>query len=80
MEICGVSKMEIFRIRKAYKENGILGLVDTKGLYRKNKTKLSTWMQEYALREYRTFGAGGFNFTELWCKFIRRQLLKNMTL
>ena len=58
--------MEIFRIRKAYKENGILGLVDTKGLYHKNKTKLSTWMQEYALREYRTFGECGFNFTELW--------------
>lgn len=62
--------MEIFRIGKAYKENGILGLVDTKGLYRKNKTKLSAWMQEYALMQYRTFGA----------KFIRRQLLKNMTL
>ncbi|MBX1674358.1 DDE-type integrase/transposase/recombinase [Campylobacter jejuni] len=54
------------RMRKAYKENGILGLVDTRGFHRKDKTKLSTWMQEYALREYRTFGAGGFNFTELW--------------
>ncbi|ECQ1209663.1 transposase [Campylobacter coli] len=54
------------RIRKAYKENGILGLIDTRGLHRKDKTKLSTWMQEYALREYRTFAAGGFNFTELW--------------
>ncbi|EMQ6247541.1 transposase family protein, partial [Campylobacter jejuni] len=54
------------RIRKAYKENGILGLIDTRGLHRKDKTKLSAWMQEYALREYRTFGAGGFNFTELW--------------
>ncbi|EIP3088807.1 integrase, partial [Campylobacter jejuni] len=47
-------------------ENGILGLIDTRGLHRKDKTKLSAWMQEYALREYRTFGAGGFNFTELW--------------
>ncbi|ELO9168952.1 integrase, partial [Campylobacter jejuni] len=51
------------RMRKAYKENGILGLVDTRGLHRKDKTKLSTWMQEYALREYRTFASGGFNFT-----------------
>ncbi|ENM1379849.1 DDE-type integrase/transposase/recombinase [Campylobacter jejuni] len=66
LEICGISKIEIFRIRKAYKENGILGLIDTRGLHRKDKTKLSAWMQEYALREYRTFGAGGFNFTELW--------------
>ncbi|EOH8413104.1 integrase, partial [Campylobacter jejuni] len=66
LEICGISKIEIFRIRKAYKENGILGLIDTRGLHRKDKTKLSTWMQEYALREYRTFAAGGFNFTELW--------------
>ncbi|EAH9333956.1 integrase [Campylobacter jejuni] len=54
------------RMRKAYKENGILGLVDTRGFHRKDKTKLSTWMQEYALREYRTFASGGFNFTELW--------------
>ncbi|EHR9968086.1 DDE-type integrase/transposase/recombinase [Campylobacter jejuni] len=54
------------RMRKAYKENGILGLVDTRGLHRKDKTKLSAWMQEYALREYRTFASGGFNFTELW--------------
>ncbi|EDP3592978.1 DDE-type integrase/transposase/recombinase [Campylobacter jejuni] len=54
------------RMRKAYKENGILGLVDTRGLHRKDKTKLSAWVQEYALREYRTFASGGFNFTELW--------------
>ncbi|EIB51760.1 bacteriophage DNA transposition protein A, putative, partial [Campylobacter jejuni subsp. jejuni 2008-979] len=31
LELCGISKIEIFRIRKAYKENGILGLVDTRG-------------------------------------------------
>lgn len=68
LEISHISKIEFFRMRKAYKENGILGLVDTRGLHRKDKTKLSTWMQEYALREYRTFGAGGFNFTELWWK------------
>lgn len=68
--------MEIFRIRKAYKENGILGLVDTKGLYRKNKTKLSAWMQEYALREYRTFASGGFNFTELWWQIHKEAAIK----
>ncbi|EOH3683824.1 DDE-type integrase/transposase/recombinase [Campylobacter lari] len=66
LEISHISKIEFFRMRKAYKENGILGLVDTRGLHRKDKTKLSTWIQEYALREYRSFAAGGFNFTELW--------------
>ncbi|EOH7424396.1 integrase, partial [Campylobacter jejuni] len=64
------------RIRKAYKENGILGLVDTRGLHRKDKTKLSAWMQEYALREYRTFGAGGFNFTELWWQIHKEAAIK----
>ncbi|TXE87102.1 DDE-type integrase/transposase/recombinase [Campylobacter volucris] len=68
LEISHISKIEFFRMRKAYKENGILGLIDTRGLHRKDKTKLSTWIQEYALREYRSFAAGGFYFTELWWK------------
>ncbi|ELH7159046.1 DDE-type integrase/transposase/recombinase, partial [Campylobacter jejuni] len=76
LELCGISKIEIFRIRKAYKENGILGLIDTRGLHRKDKTKLSAWMQEYALREYRTFGAGGFNFTELWWQIHKEAAIK----
>ncbi|WP_229023664.1 DUF2920 family protein [Campylobacter coli] len=33
------------RIRKAYKENGILGLIDTRGLHRKDKTKLSAFLK-----------------------------------
>ncbi|HDZ5011320.1 TPA: transposase, partial [Campylobacter jejuni] len=48
----------------------------TRGLHRKDKTKLSIWMQEYALREYRTFGAGGFNFTELWWQIHKEAAIK----
>lgn len=33
-------------------------------------------MQEYALREYRTFGAGGFNFTELWWQIHKEAAIK----
>lgn len=64
--LCNVEWRNYSNWRSDYKKYGILGLVDTRGLHRKDKTKLSAWMQEYALREYRTFGAGGFNFTELW--------------
>ncbi|EAB5415696.1 integrase [Campylobacter jejuni] len=64
--LCNVEWRNYSNWRSDYKKHGILGLVDTRGLHRKDKTKLSAWMQEYALREYRTFGAGGFNFTELW--------------
>ena len=64
--LCNVEWRNYSNWRSNYKKYGILGLVDTRGFHRKDKTKLSTWMQEYALREYRTFGAGGFNFTELW--------------
>ncbi|ECC0616446.1 transposase family protein, partial [Campylobacter coli] len=64
--LCNVEWRNYSNWRSNYKKYGILGLVDTRGLHRKDKTKLSAWMQEYALREYRTFGAGGFNFTELW--------------
>ena len=55
-------------MRQSYTKHGILGLVDTRGFYRKDKTKLSSWMQEFALSHYRTFGAGAFNFTEFWWK------------
>ncbi|ECQ4161293.1 transposase [Campylobacter jejuni] len=64
--LCNVEWRNYSNWRSDYKKYGILGLIDTRGLHRKDKTKLSAWMQEYALREYRTFGAGGFNFTELW--------------
>ncbi|EAL5442231.1 integrase [Campylobacter jejuni] len=64
--LCNVEWRNYSNWRSNYKKYGILGLVDTRGLHRKDKTKLSTWMQEYALREYRTFASGGFNFTELW--------------
>ncbi|MBX1022655.1 DDE-type integrase/transposase/recombinase [Campylobacter jejuni] len=66
LEILNIKKDVFMKWQQSFKTHGILGLVDTRGLHRKDKTKLSTWMQEYALREYRTFGAGGFNFTELW--------------
>ena len=64
------------RIHKAYKENDILGLIDTHGLHRKYKTKLSTWLQKYALREYRTFASCGFNFTELWWQIHKEAAIK----
>lgn len=64
--LCNVEWRNYSNWRSNYKKHGILGLVDTRGLHRKDKTKLSAWMQEYALREYRTFASGGFNFTELW--------------
>ncbi|EFB7078640.1 transposase, partial [Campylobacter coli] len=66
LEILNIKKDVFMKWQQSFKTHGILGLVDTRGLHRKDKTKLSAWMQEYALREYRTFGAGGFNFTELW--------------
>ncbi|EMV9673628.1 integrase, partial [Campylobacter coli] len=53
--LCNVEWRNYSNWRSNYKKYGILGLVDTRGLHRKDKTKLSTWMQEYALREYRTF-------------------------
>ncbi|HED5389992.1 TPA: DDE-type integrase/transposase/recombinase [Campylobacter jejuni] len=68
LEILNIKKDVFMKWQQSFKAHGILGLVDTRGLHRKDKTKLSTWMQEYALREYRTFAAGGFNFTELWWK------------
>ncbi|HDV7508742.1 TPA: transposase [Campylobacter jejuni] len=66
--LCNIPWRTYSRWRAKYKTNCIKSLIDTRGLHRKDKTKLSTWMQEYALREYRTFAAGGFNFTELWWK------------
>ena len=66
LALCNIPWRTYSRWRAKYKTNCIQSLIDTRGLHRKDKTKLSTWMQEYALREYRTFGAGGFNFTELW--------------
>lgn len=68
LEILNIKKDVFMKWQQSFKAHGILGLVDTRGLHRKDKTKLSAWMQEYALREYRTFAAGGFNFTELWWK------------
>ncbi|WP_139452525.1 DDE-type integrase/transposase/recombinase [Campylobacter armoricus] len=68
LEILNIKKDIFMKWQQSFKSHGILGLIDTRGLHRKDKTKLSTWIQEYALREYRTFGAGGFNFTELWWK------------
>lgn len=66
--LCSIPWRTYSRWRAKYKTNCIKSLIDTRGLHRKDKTKLSTWMQEYALREYRTFAAGGFNFTEFWWK------------
>ncbi|HDZ5145778.1 TPA: transposase [Campylobacter jejuni] len=74
--LCNVEWRNYSNWRSNYKKHGILGLIDTRGLHRKDKTKLSTWMQEYALREYRTFGAGGFNFTELWWQIHKEAAIK----
>nr|WP_236633605.1 helix-turn-helix domain-containing protein [Campylobacter armoricus] len=68
LEILNIKKDIFMKWQQSFKAHGVLGLIDTRGLHRKDKTKLSTWIQEYALRKYRTFGAGGFNFTELWWK------------
>lgn len=68
LKICNI-QWSLFQLwRQSYAKHGILGLVDTRGLHRKDKTKLSSWMQEFALSHYRTFAAGAFNFTELWWK------------
>lgn len=74
--LCNVEWRNYSNWRSNYKKHGILGLIDTRGLHRKDKTKLSTWMQEYALREYRTFAAGGFNFTELWWQIHKEAAIK----
>ncbi|HDZ4931996.1 TPA: transposase [Campylobacter jejuni] len=74
--LCNVEWRNYSNWRSNYKKHGILGLIDTRGLHRKDKTKLSIWMQEYALREYRTFGAGGFNFTELWWQIHKEAAIK----
>lgn len=74
--LCNVEWRNYSNWRSNYKKHGILGLIDTRGLHRKDKTKLSIWMQEYALREYRTFAAGGFNFTELWWQIHKEAAIK----
>ncbi|HHP0356093.1 TPA: transposase [Campylobacter lari subsp. concheus] len=76
LEILNIKKDIFMKWQQSFKVLGILGLIDTRGLHRKDKTKLSTWMQEYALREYRTFAAGGFNFTELWWKIHKEAAIK----
>ncbi|CAM2937066.1 DDE-type integrase/transposase/recombinase [Helicobacter burdigaliensis] len=64
--LCGVEWRNYSNWRADYNQHGILGLIDTRGMYRKDSTKLKSWMQEFALSAYRTFGAGDFNYTELW--------------
>ncbi|EPX8820261.1 transposase, partial [Campylobacter coli] len=76
LEILNIKKDVFMKWQQSFKTHDILGLVDTRGLHRKDKTKLSAWMQEYALREYRTFAAGGFNFTELWWQIHKEAAIK----
>jgi hypothetical protein len=50
---------------KAYKERGARGLIDTRGK-EKGTTKLTLEQQRFLIRNFRAFGAGEINYTQLW--------------
>ncbi|PPB57604.1 integrase [Campylobacter hyointestinalis subsp. hyointestinalis] len=64
-EIENISEANLFRWQKAYKEHGLRGLLDRRGK-RKGSYKLEEWMKEFILAQFRAYGAGDFNVTQVW--------------
>ena len=65
-EDSGESQANLFRWQKAYKEKGAAALIDKRGKHRKNASVLEEWMKEFILENFRAYGAGGLNITELY--------------
>ena len=61
-----LNKQKLYRWQRAYKAKGNVGLADMRGVARKGTSKLSEWQREYVLTQFRAFGAGEFNFQQLW--------------
>lgn len=64
-EIENISEANLFRWQKAYKEHGLRGLLDRRGKS-KGSYKLLEWMKEFILTQFRAYGAGDFNVTQVW--------------
>ena len=65
-EDSGENQANLFRWQKAYKEKGAAALIDKRGKHRKNASVLEEWMKEFILENFRAYGAGGLNITELY--------------
>ena len=65
-EDSGESQANLFRWQRAYKEKGAVALIDKRGKHRKNASVLEEWMKEFILENFRAYGAGGLNITELY--------------
>nr|DAP09652.1 MAG TPA: transposase [Bacteriophage sp.] len=65
-EDSGESQANLFRWQKAYKEKGAAALIDKRGKHRKSASVLEEWMKEFILENFRAYGAGGLNITELY--------------
>jgi len=65
-EDSGESQANLFRWQKAYKEKGAAALIDKRGKHRENASVLEEWMKEFILENFRAYGAGGLNITELY--------------
>lgn len=65
-EDSGISEANLFRWQRAYKEKGAAALIDKRGKHRKNASVLEEWMKEFILENFRAYGAGGLNITELY--------------
>lgn len=64
-EMEGISEANLFRWQKAYKDKGIRGLIDMRGK-KKGSYKLEEWMKNFILTQFRAYGAGDFNVTQVW--------------
>ncbi|AQW85456.1 bacteriophage DNA transposition protein A [Campylobacter pinnipediorum subsp. caledonicus] len=64
-EMLGISEASLFRWQKAYKNKGLRGLIDRRGK-KKGSYKLDEWMKEFILTQFRAYGAGDFNVTQVW--------------
>ena len=64
-EDSGISSASFFRWQSAYRSKGLRGLIDKRGKKR-GVYKLEEWMKEFILTNFRKYGAGDFNITQLW--------------
>ncbi|PSM52765.1 bacteriophage DNA transposition protein A [Campylobacter blaseri] len=64
-ELEKISRSNLFRWQKAYKEKGIRGLIDKRGK-KKGSYKLERWMEEFIINKFRAYGAGILNITQIW--------------
>lgn len=64
-EMENISKTNLFRWQKEYKEKGLKGLLDRRGK-KSGSYKLKSWMKEFIIDEFRAYGAGDINITQIW--------------